>query len=92
MLLLSANFELTPEYLSQEVILYHPYLAHKGSGYFVFSTELSVSVIDIYGSAITYLVPLIHKFLLHTDTILKLYTLIECLKQKVFNNKSSVSI
>ena len=79
MLLLSAEaafkpygsflWQLTSEYLSQCLILCRPSLTHKGSGYPIFRTELSVGIIGVYGIDSYTSYPHIYEFLLHTDTV-----------------------
>ena len=82
--------EFTSGYFSQGFILGRPSLAYKGCGDSVFRTELFVGVIGIYrvGSHASY--PYTHKLLLHTDTVLKPYSLIECLEREVFDERYAV--
>ena len=67
-----------------------PFFAHKGCGYPIFCTELSVGIIGIYGIGSHTSYPYIHKLLLHTDTVLQAYTLIECLEREVFDERYAV--
>ena len=53
---------------------------HKGCGDFIFCTELSVVINSIYGIGSYASYSHIHELLLHTDTVLKFYTLIEFLE------------
>lgn len=53
-------------------------------------TELSVGIIGIYGIGSHTSYPYIHKLLLHTDTVLQAYTLIECLEREVFDERYAV--
>lgn len=52
-------------------------LAHEGSGYSVFRTELLVGIVGVYGIGSDTSDPYIHELLLHTYTIFKPYALIE---------------
>ena len=100
MLLLSAKasfklgapffWEFASKHLPQRLILGRPSLAHKGCGYPIFCTELSVGIIGIYGISSHTFHPYIHQLLLHTDTVLQAYTLIECLEREVFNERYAV--
>ena len=83
-------WQLTSEYLSQCLILCRPSLTHKGSGYSIFRTELSVGVIGIYRVGRHASNPYTHKFLLHTDTVLKPYPLVESLEREVFDERYTV--
>ena len=56
----------------------------------VFRTELPVGIIGIYGIGSHTSYPYIHKLLLHTDTVLQAYTLIECLEREVFDERYAV--
>ena len=67
-------WEFTFEHLPQELIFFRPSLGYKGSGYPVFRTELPIGINGI-GSHTSY--PYIHELLLHADTVLQPYTLIE---------------
>ena len=82
--------EFTSENLSQGFIPGRPSLAYKGCGYSIFCTELSVGIIGIYGISSHTFHPYIHQLLLHTDTVLQAYTLIECLEREVFNERYAV--
>ena len=82
--------EFTSENLSQGFIPGRPSLAYKGCGYSIFCTELSVGIIGIYGIGSHTSYPYIHKLLLHTDTVLQAYTLIECLEREVFDERYAV--
>ena len=100
MLLLSAEASFKPggpffgefpsEHLPQGLILCRPSLAYEGSGYPIFCTELSVGIIGIYGIGSHTSYPYIHQLLLHTDTVLQTYTLIECLEREVFDERYAV--
>ena len=89
MLLLSAEasfkpggpsfWEFASKHLPQRLIFGRPFLTRKGCGYPIFCTELSVGIIGIYGISSHTFHPYIHQLLLHTDTVLQAYTLIECL-------------
>lgn len=85
-------WEFTSEYLSQGLILCRPSLAHEGSGYPIFRTELSVGIIGIYGVACRTCYPHFHELLLHTDTVLQAYTLIEGLERDVFDERYAVCL
>ena len=95
MLLLSAEasfkpccpffWEFASKHLPQRLIFGRPSLAHKGCGYPIFCTELSVGIIGIYGIGSHTSYPYIHKLLLHTDTVLQAYTLIACLDRVGFD-------
>lgn len=52
--------------------------------------ELSVGIISIYGVGSHASYPNAHKLLLHTDTVLKAYTLIERLERDVLDERYSV--
>lgn len=80
-------WEITSEHFSQEFIFSRPSLAHKGCGYSIFHSELSVGVIGIYGIGSNTSYPYIYKLLLYTDTILKSYTLIESLEWEVLDER-----
>ena len=77
MLLLSAEasfklgspffWEFASKHLPQRLILGRPSLAHKGCGYPIFCTELSVGIIGIYGIGSHTSYPYIHQLLLHTE-------------------------
>ena len=82
--------EFTSENLSQGFIPGRPSLAYKGCGYSIFCTELSVGIIGIYGIGSHTSYPYIHQLLLHTDTVLQAYTLIECLEREVFDERYAV--
>ena len=100
MLLLSAEASFKPggpffwkfasKHLPQRLILGRPSLAHKGCGYPIFCTELSVGIIGIYGIGSHTSYFYIHQLLLHTDTVLQAYTLIECLEREVLNERYAV--
>ena len=100
MLLLSAEasfkpggpsfWEFASKHLPQRLIFGRPSLAHKGCGYPIFCTELSVGIIGIYGIGSHTSYPYIHQLLLHMDTVLQAYTLIECLEREVFNERYAV--
>ena len=82
--------EFTSEHLPQGLILCLPSLAYEGSGYPIFRAELSVGIISIYGVGSHASYPNAHKLLLHTDTVLKAYTLIERLERDVLDERYSV--
>ena len=82
--------EFTSENLSQGFILCCPSLAYKGSGYTIFCTEPSICIVGIYGISSRTSNPDIHEFLLHTDTALQSYSLIECLEREVFDKRYTV--
>ena len=82
--------EFTSEHLPQGLILCLPSLAYEGSGYPIFRAELSVGIIGIYGIGSHASNPDIHEFLLHTDTALQSYSLIECLEREVFDKRYTV--
>ena len=82
--------EFTSEHLPQGLILCLPSLAYEGSGYPIFRAELSVGIIGVYGTCGHTSYPHIHEFLLHTDTVLKPYTLIEGLEGDVFDKRYAV--
>ena len=84
-------WQFTSEYLSQWLILCRPSLTHKGSGYPIFRAELPVGIIGVYGICGHTSYPYIHEFLLHTDTVLKPYTLIEGLEGDVFDEWYTVA-
>ena len=77
MLLLSAEasfkpccpffWEFASKHLPQRLIFGRPSLAHKGCGYPIFCTELSVGIIGIYGISSHTFHPYIHQLLLHTE-------------------------
>ena len=100
MLLLSAEasfkpggpsfWEFASKHLPQRLIFGRPFLTRKGCGYPIFCTELSVGIIGIYGISSHTFHPYIHQLLLHTDTVLQAYTLIECLEREVFNERYAV--
>ena len=52
--------------------------------------ELSVDIIGIYGISNHTSYPYIHQLLLHTDTVLQAYTLIECLEREVLDERYAV--
>lgn len=54
------------------------------------SRKLSVGIISIYGVGSHASYPNAHKLLLHTDTVLKAYTLIERLERDVLDERYSV--
>lgn len=81
----SLSRELTPDNLSQRLILCRPSLAYKRSGYIIFRTVFSVGIIGIYGITCHTSYPDIHEFLMHTDTVLQAYALIESLEREVFD-------
>lgn len=58
--------------------------------YNTFCIELSVGIISIYGVGSHASYPNAHKLLLHTDTVLKAYTLIERLERDVLDERYSV--
>ena len=78
------------KHLLKATIFGRPSLAHKGCGYPIFCTELSVGIIGIYGIGSHTSYPYIHKLLLHADTVLQAYTLIECLEREVFDERYAV--
>ena len=82
--------EFTSEHFSQGFIFGCPSLAYEGSGYPIFRAELSVGIIGIYGIGSHASYPNAHKLLLHTDTVLKAYTLIERLERDVLDERYSV--
>ena len=82
--------EFTSENLSQGFIPGRPSLAYEGSGYPIFRAELSVGVIGIYRVGRHASNPYTHKFLLHTDTVLKPYPLVESLEREVFDERYTV--
>ena len=82
--------EFTSEHFSQGFIFGCPSLAYEGSGYPIFRAELSVGIISIYGVGSHASYPNAHKLLLHTDTVLKAYTLIERLERDVLDERYSV--
>ena len=82
--------EFTSEHLSQRLIFCRPSLAHKGFGYSIFPTELPVGIIGINGIGSHTSYPHIHELLLHTDTVLQPYTLIERLEREVFDEGYAV--
>ena len=86
----SLIWEFTSENLSQLLVLCRPSLAHEGNGYPIFRAELSVGIISIYGVGSHASYPNAHKLLLHTDTVLKAYTLIERLERDVLDERYSV--
>ena len=86
----SLPWELTSENLSQPLVLCRPSLAYEGSGYPIFRAEPSVGIISIYGVGSHASYPNAHKLLLHTETVLKAYTLIERLERDVLNEGYSV--
>lgn len=55
-------------------------LAHEGSGYSVFRTELLVGIVGVYGIGSDTSDPYIHELLLHTYTIFKPYPSLKALK------------
>lgn len=86
----SLLWKFTSENLSQGFILCRPSLAYKGSGYTIFCTEPSICIIGIYGISSRTSNPDIHEFLLHTDTVLQSYSLIEWLEREVFDKRYTV--
>ena len=82
--------EFTSEHLPQGLILCRPSLAYEGSGYTIFRAELSVGIIGIYGIGSQTSYPNIHKLLLHTDTVIQAYNLIEFLEREVFYERYAV--
>lgn len=82
--------EFTSEHLLQRLIFCRPSLAHKGGGYSILCTKLPVGIIGINGIGSHTSYPYIHELLLHTDTVLQPYTLIECLEREVFDERYAV--
>ena len=82
--------EFTSENLSQGFIPGRPSLAYKGCGYSIFCTELSVGIIGIYGIGSHASYPHIHELLLHADTVLQAYTVVESLEREVFDERYAV--
>ncbi len=58
---------------------------HKGSGYSILRTKLSVGIIGIYEIDFNTPYHYIHKFQLHTNAVLKPCSLIECLEREWFD-------
>ena len=56
----------------------------------IFCTELSVSVIGIYGIGCNTPYSYVHELLLHTDTVLQAYSLIESLEREVLDERYAV--
>jgi hypothetical protein len=52
--------------------------------------KIGATAIGIYGIGSHTSYPYIHKLLLHTDTVLQAYTLIECLEREVFDERYAV--
>ena len=86
----SLPWQLTSENLSHVFILCSPSFAYEGSWYTIFSTIFSVGIIGIYGVASRTCYSHFHELLLHTDTVLQAYTLIESLERDVFNERYAV--
>ena len=57
---------------------------------YTYCIELSVDIIGIYGISSHTSYPYIHQLLLHTDTVLQAYTLIECLEREVLDERYAV--
>lgn len=87
----SFPWQLTSENLSQVFILCGSSLAYEGSGYTIFSTKFSVVIIGIYGVTCRTCYPNFHELLLHTDTVLQAYTLIESLEGDVLDERYAVT-
>jgi len=71
-------WEFASERLPHRLIFGRPSLAHRGCGYPICCTELSVGLMGICGIWCHTSNPYIHKLLLHADTVLQAYTLSEC--------------
>ena len=56
----------------------------------IFRTELSVCIVGVYRICSDASYPYIHEFLLHTNAVLKPYTLIECLERDVVDERYAV--
>ncbi len=53
-------------------------------------TELPVAIIGVYGIGSNTSYPHIHRLLLHADTVLQTYALIECLERDVFDERDPI--
>ena len=63
---------------------------YEGSRDSVFRAELSVDVISIYGIGCYASYSHVHEFLLHANTVLQTYTLVERLEREVFDERYAV--